>query len=122
MSEPVIDTVIYILLVISVGFGGIGVIGLILFPDIRSRMYTAFRATVIGISAIILSVILYAVSLFVSGGGDQYFTLILHSLFLLIIVAVANALVYKTILDRTKPVSTARSPQIRTGQQYHEIN
>ena len=108
MSEPVIDAVIYILLVISVGFGGIGVIGLILFPDIRSRMYTAFRATVIGISAIILSVILYAVSLFVSGGGDQYFTLILHSLFLLIIVAVANALVYKTILDRTKPVSNCQ--------------
>lgn len=110
MSEPVIDAVIYILLVISVGFGGIGVIGLLLFPDIRSRMYTAFRATVISVSAIILSVILYGVSLFVSDGGDQYITLILHSLILLIIVAAANGLVYKTILDRTKSVSNCQVP------------
>ena len=111
MSDPVIDAAIYILLVISVGFGGIGVIGLLLFPDIRSRMYTAFRATVICVSAIILSVILYAVSTFVSEGGEQYLTLILHSLCLLIIVAVANGLVYKTILDRIKRV---RNCQITT--------
>ncbi len=83
MSDPVIDAAIFILLVISVGFGGIGVIGLLLFPDIRSRMYTAFRATVISISAIILSVIIYALSTFISSGGDQYITLILHSLVLL---------------------------------------
>ena len=110
MSDPIIDAAIFILLVISVGFAGIGVIGLLLFPDIRSRMYTAFRATVIGISAIILSVITYALSTFISSGGDQYITLILHSLVLLIIVAVANGLVYKTILDRTKFVITCQAP------------
>jgi multisubunit Na+/H+ antiporter MnhG subunit len=110
MSDFSIDAVIFILLVLSVGFGGIGVIGLLLFPDIRSRMYTAFRATVISISAIILSVIIYALSTFVSSGGDQYITLILHSLVLLFIVAVANAVVYKTILDRIKSVNTCQVP------------
>jgi len=110
MSNPLIDAVIFILLVISVGFGAIGVLGLLLFPDIRSRMYTAFRATVISVSAIILSVIFYAVSLFNSGGGDQYITLVLHSLFLLFLAGVANGLVYKTILDRIKPVSNCQVP------------
>jgi len=108
MSDASVDAVIFILLVISVGFGGIGVIGLLLFPDIRSRMYTAFRATVISISAMILSVIIYALYTFISSGGDQYIVLILHSLVLLCIVAVANGLVYKTVLDRTKPVSTCQ--------------
>jgi multicomponent Na+:H+ antiporter subunit G len=110
MSDPAIDAAIFILLVISVGFGGIGVIGLLLFPDIRSRMYTAFRATVISISAIILSVIIYGLSTFISSGGDQYITLILHSLILLFIVAVANGIIYKTILDRTKFVMTCPTP------------
>jgi multisubunit Na+/H+ antiporter MnhG subunit len=114
MSDPAIDAAIFILLVISVGFGGIGVIGLLLFPDIRSRMYTAFRATVISISAIILSVIIYGLSAFISSGGDQYITLILHSLVLLFIVAVANGVVYKTILDRTKPVTSCRVPPEQT--------
>jgi multicomponent Na+:H+ antiporter subunit G len=114
MSDPAIDAAIFILLVISVGFGGIGVIGLLLFPDIRSRMYTAFRATVISISAIILSVVIYGLSAFNSSGGDQYITLILHSLVLLFIVAVANGVVYKTILDRTKPVTSCRVPPEQT--------
>jgi multisubunit Na+/H+ antiporter MnhG subunit len=114
MSDPAIDAAIFILLVISVGFGGIGVIGLLLFPDIRSRMYTAFRATVISISAIILSVIIYGLSAFISSGGDQYITLILHTLILLFIVAVANGVVYKTILDRTKPVTSCRVPPEQT--------
>ena len=110
MSDASVDAVIFILLVISIGFGGIGVIGLLLFPDIRSRMYTAFRATVISISAMILSVIIYALYSFISSGGDQYIILILHSLVLLCIVAVANGVVYKTILDRIKPVSTCQVP------------
>jgi len=106
MSAPYIDAAIIILLVISVGFGGIGVIGLLLFPDIRSRMYTAFRATVISISAITLSVIIYALFTFNSSGGDQYIALILHSIVFLFIIAVANGVVYKTILDRTKSATS----------------
>jgi hypothetical protein len=65
---------------------------------------------VIGISAIILSVITYALSAFISSGGDQYITLILHSLVFLCIVAVANGIVYKTIIDRTKFVITCPPP------------
>jgi multisubunit Na+/H+ antiporter MnhG subunit len=114
MSDPAIDAAIFILLVISVGFGGIGVIGLLLFPDIRSMMYTAFKATMISISAIILSVIIYGLSTFISSGGDQYITLILHSLILLFIVAVANGVVYKTILDRKKSVATCQVPPEQT--------
>ena len=102
MSSPFVDSIIFLLLFIGVGFGGISVIGLLLFPDIRSRMYTATRASLISISAITLSVILYALFELVSGGGNQYSTLILHTLVLIILVVVANVVVYMTITDRIK--------------------
>ncbi|MDD1700287.1 MAG: hypothetical protein LUQ04_05770 [Methanoregula sp.] len=106
MSDLIIDAGIFILLILSVGFGGIGVFGLLLFPDIRSRMYTAVRATLISIGTLILSVIIFALFIFLSGGGDQYSALIIHSMVLLSIVAVANAILYRTILSRTKTVNS----------------
>ena len=96
------DGIIFLLLVISVGFGGISVIGLLLFPDIRSRMYTATRASLISVSAITLSVILYALFEIISAGGPQYTTLLLHTLVLIIIVTGANVMMFMTISDHIK--------------------
>jgi multisubunit Na+/H+ antiporter MnhG subunit len=113
MSSLFIDSIIILLLVLSVGFGGVGVIGLLLFPDIRSRMYTSTRASLISVSAIIVSVITYSLFLLISGGGSQYGTLILHTLVLLIVVMVANVIMYQTISNRI-PIQNAC--QAQTGQ------
>jgi multisubunit Na+/H+ antiporter MnhG subunit len=102
MSSPFMDSIIFLLLVISVGFGGISVIGLLLFPDIRSRMYTATRASLISISAITLSVILYAFFELLSEGGAQYNTLVLHTLVLIIVVTGANVMMFRIISDHVK--------------------
>ena len=102
MSSPFMDVFIFLLLVISVGFGGISVIGLLLFPDIRSRMYTATRASLISISAITLSVILYAFFELLSEGGLQYTTLVLHTLVLIIVVTGANVMMFRIISDHVK--------------------
>ena len=103
-----VDAPIFILLILSVGFGGIGVIGLLLFPDIRSRTYTATRAAVISTSAMVSAVIFYAFFMVADGGGDQYFTLIFHILILLGIVIVANVLMQWTILGRRSPQGSCR--------------
>jgi multicomponent Na+:H+ antiporter subunit G len=116
MTEPLVDAVIFILLVLSAGFGGIGVIGLLVFPDIRTRMYTATRAPLISVGAMMLAAILYALSLFFAGGGDQYLTLIFHILVLLCVVVVANVLVYRMILGRTKPVSSCQVSSEQTEE------
>jgi multisubunit Na+/H+ antiporter MnhG subunit len=116
MSSPLIDSIIFLLLVISVGFGGISVIGLLLFPDIRSRMYTATRASLISVSAITVSVILYALFNLISGGGSQFNTLVLHTLVLIIVVAVANAMLYRMISERVKTQNTCRGqPEQKNG-------
>jgi multicomponent Na+:H+ antiporter subunit G len=96
------DGIIFLLLIISVGFGGISVIGLLLFPDIRSRMYTATRASLISVSAITLSVILYALFEILSMGGPQYTTLVLHTLVLIIVVTGANVIMFRVISDHVK--------------------
>jgi multicomponent Na+:H+ antiporter subunit G len=96
------DSIIFLLLVISVGFGGISVIGLLLFPDIRSRMYTATRASLISVSAITLSVILYALFEVFSGGSPQYTTLVLHTLVLIIVVTGANVMMFRMISEHVK--------------------
>jgi multisubunit Na+/H+ antiporter MnhG subunit len=120
MSDPFIDMVIFILLVLSVGFGGIGIIGLLLFPDIRSRMYTAFRATSISISTMVFSVIIYALYTIQIIRSDQYNTLILHSIILLCVVFVGNIVLYKTILDRTKTAGTCRLISDRNNKKNEE--
>jgi multisubunit Na+/H+ antiporter MnhG subunit len=105
MTDLLIDAVMFTLLVLSVGFAGIGVIGLLVFPDIRSRMYTATRAPVISICAMIVAVTVYALSMILSGGGDLYLALFMHVLVLLCIVVAANMLMYRIIRGRTKTMS-----------------
>jgi multisubunit Na+/H+ antiporter MnhG subunit len=117
VSSLFIDSSIFLLLVLSVVFGGISVIGLLLFPDIRSRMYTSTRASLISVSAIIVSVIAYGFFLLISGGGSQYGTLILHTLVLLLVVMGANVIMYKTISDRTYTPNTCQG---RTGQKNED--
>ncbi|MDD1695680.1 MAG: monovalent cation/H(+) antiporter subunit G [Methanoregula sp.] len=108
MSNPIIDGIIFLLLFIGVGFGAISVIGLLLFPDIRSRMYTATRASLISISAMMVSVILYALFMLSSGGGSQYTTLVLHIMVLIIVAVVANVMVYTTISRWIKTKTNGR--------------
>jgi multicomponent Na+:H+ antiporter subunit G len=118
MSDLFLDSIIIALLVISVGFGVIGVIGLLLFPDIRSRMFTASRATTISFCTITLAVIIYALYSLQFNGGDQYVTLVLHSVILLCIIIVANTVLYKMILDRTRIITNCRilSDQLKSDK------
>ncbi len=111
MTALIVDAGIIILLALSVGFGGIGIIGLFVFPDIRSRMYTATRAPVIGIGAMALAGILYALSMFPGGGGDPYLLLGIDCMVLIGIVITANLLIYRMILKRTPTVNSCELSQ-----------
>ena len=110
MSAFLIDAGIWLLLFVSVGFGGIGLIGLLLFPDTRSRQYTSCRATLISINALGLAVILFGLFAFMSRGGSQYLMLTLHTLLLLAVMVTANLLVSRAILNRTHVEYACQSP------------
>jgi multisubunit Na+/H+ antiporter MnhG subunit len=113
MSSLPADLVIWALLFIGTVFCGVGLMGLLIFPDTKSRMFTAFRATAIGLGAVVLAVITYGYSLVMIAGGDQYTGLILRTLFLAFVLAAGTWVMYGIIRKRTcreKPKSSDQVP------------
>ncbi len=102
MSSFPADIAIWILLFAGIVFLGIGIMGLLLFPDTRSRMFTAFRATAIGTGAVAVSVLIYAATLFATTGGSQYPALILRTLVAGAIVAAGLSILYRKIRANTR--------------------
>jgi multisubunit Na+/H+ antiporter MnhG subunit len=115
MSSLPADIIIWALLFVGTVFAGLGLMGLLIFPDTRSRMFTAFRATAIGLGAIAFAVITYAYTLFMTAGGDQYPALILRTLFLAFVLAAGTSVMYRTIRERThkeQPKSDGQLPSV----------
>lgn len=115
MSSLSADLVIWALLFAGTVFCGVSLMGLLIFPDTRSRMFTAFRAAAIGLGAMVLAVITYGYFQLLSAGGDQYLTLILRTLFLGIVLAAGMLTMYRIIRERTrggKPGSADQEPAV----------
>ena len=115
MSSLPADRVIWALLFVGTVFCGVSLMGLMIFPDTRSRMFTAFRATAIGLGAMVLAVITYGYSQLRSVGGDQYLTLLIRTLFLVIVLAAGTWMIYRIIRERTngkKPGSADQLPAV----------
>lgn len=102
MSDPVADLFIYLLLVTGVGFGGIALMGLLIFPDLHSRMYTALRASLICVVGAVGAAVVYVMSRLIGSGGDQYATFLIHALFLAGMMAVGIMVINRQVLDKTK--------------------
>ena len=105
MSALVVDVILYVLLIIGVGFGGIGVLGLLIFPDIRSRMFTGIRATLISCGAIILAGIIYGLFALYTRGGAQYVTFTIHVILFFIILVILNWVAARAIVQKTTDFS-----------------
>ena len=117
MSSLLIDLIIWILLIVGVGFGLISLIGLLLFPDTRSRMYTALRASLISIGATGIAVFIYGLNaLQTAGGGNQYITLLMHTVLLVVVVAIGNYVVSETILEKTRSIICNPAPEEKSGK------
>jgi multisubunit Na+/H+ antiporter MnhG subunit len=101
MSSLVFDLLIWTCLFVGIGFSILAFAGLLIFPDIRSRMYTATRASLISAGAISIAAILFGISGFLGNGGSQYGTLVIHAIFLLGILVIANICITRQILQRT---------------------
>jgi multisubunit Na+/H+ antiporter MnhG subunit len=102
MSSLPADVAIWGFLFIGVLFSVIGLMGLVIFPDTRSRMFTAFRATAIGLGAVAFAVLTYAFTLYTITGGEQYLALILRTLFLVSVLIVGTWMMYSIIRQRTR--------------------
>jgi multisubunit Na+/H+ antiporter MnhG subunit len=111
MSSLPADLGIWVLLFIGIIFSGFGLMGLLIFPDTKSRMFTAFRATAIGLGAVALAAIVYGFTMFMDTGGDQYPALILLTLLLVFVLAAGTKVMYRILRDRTLPGKTGNARQ-----------
>lgn len=105
MSSFFADILIWILLAAGTGFGLLGFVGLLIFPDIRSRMFTASRATLISVTMVILAVIIFGINGFIEHNGDLYTALVIHTLFLFGILVIANVIISRILLEQVPPAA-----------------
>jgi multicomponent Na+:H+ antiporter subunit G len=97
MIEWAVEAILYILLIAAIGFGGISVIGLLIFPDIRSRTFTGLRAGIIALALVSAAGIWYGIFLWVTTGGMQYLLFALAAILMLVLVVVANRIAADTV-------------------------
>lgn len=124
MSSLPVDLGIWVLLFTGVIFSGFGLMGLMIFPDTKSRMFTAFRATGIGLAAVVLAVITYGYLMLTTTGGDQYSALIIHMLFLAFVLAagtwVMHGIIRESIRKETPKIAcepqAASDPGTKDGE------
>jgi multicomponent Na+:H+ antiporter subunit G len=88
---PAIDIVIYIFLIIGVVFNTLGVIGLLRFPDLYTRMHATTKATTFGSIFTSLAVIVYGLYQFFTVNDSQYLTLAIHAFLAAACLAFTNA-------------------------------
>ena len=110
MSGWVLDVVITLLLIAAAGFGAIAVIGLLLFPDIRSRSFTGLRAGILATALVTLVGICYGIFAWASSGYQQfqYLEYALGAVVILVLVIVLNRVATGVLCHASVP---PRSPE-----------
>jgi len=110
MSSLILDIVISLLLLVAVGFGAISVIGLLLFPDIRSRSFTGLRAGMLAITLTAISGISFGIYQWLELGGLQYAEFAFGACFLLALTIVLNRIATDLVCRDSAPVIPASLP------------
>jgi multisubunit Na+/H+ antiporter MnhG subunit len=114
MSSLAADIAIWVLLASGTLFAGIGIMGLMIFPDTRSRMFTAFRASAIALGAVAMAAIVYGSTLFAETGSDLYPGFMVRTLFLVLVLTIGTWMMYG-ILRKKAAGMPAAGGQPKTG-------
>jgi len=99
MSSFLFDIAIWILLFAAFVFGVLGFFGLLIFPDIRSRMFTASRASLIAAGLVIASAFFYGINAYQETGQDIYLALLSHTALLTIVLCAGTVVVTRILKD-----------------------
>jgi multicomponent Na+:H+ antiporter subunit G len=85
------DTIIMICLGIGLLFNALGVIGILRFPDVYTRLHAETKTTTFGTIFISLAVIVYGATRAMQGEASTYLTLSVHTFIALVALAFTNA-------------------------------
>ncbi len=87
----ILNVLIWVALFIGMIFNALGVIGILRFPDVYTRLHADTKATTFGSIFTSLAVILYAAGQFFSTMDEQFAMLAFHSVIAVVVLAVTNA-------------------------------
>ncbi len=85
------ETIVLILLAIGLFFNALGIIGILRFPDMYTRLHASTKSTTFGTIFIGLAIVVYAGATYLGSADAQYLMLILHVLIAIFALAITNA-------------------------------
>jgi len=87
----ILTLLIWVALAIGLTFNTLGVIGILRFPDVYTRLHADTKATTFGSIFTSLAVILYAAGQYCSTSDGPYASLVLHTLIAVVVLTITNA-------------------------------
>ncbi len=87
----IVEILVLICIIIGLVFNTLGIIGLIRFPDVYTRMHATTKSTTFGSIFLCLGVIIYGIATLLGTGDSQYLMLILHTILAVFALAISNA-------------------------------
>jgi multicomponent Na+:H+ antiporter subunit G len=87
----VVDLIVAICLAIGLIFNTLGVIGILRFPDVYTRLHAETKTTTFGTIFIGIAVVVYGLSQLFGTGEGQYLTLSIHTVIAVVALAFTNA-------------------------------
>lgn len=87
----ILATSIWISLIICMTFNALGVVGILRFPDVYTRLHADTKATTFGSIFTSLAVVLYAAGEYLKNADGQYAMLALHTILAVVVLCFTNA-------------------------------
>ena len=87
----ILATLIWISLAVGLAFNALGVIGILRFPDVYTRLHADTKATTFGSIFTSLAVVLYGAARYFQTLDGQYAALVLHTIIAVVVLAITNA-------------------------------
>jgi len=87
----ILNILLGLALLIGLFFNTLGIVGILRFPDVYTRLHADTKATTFGSIFISLAVILYGASQYFATLDGQYAALAFHTLVAVVVLAITNA-------------------------------
>jgi multicomponent Na+:H+ antiporter subunit G len=86
-----VNVLIWVSMLIGLFFNTMGILGILRFPDVYTRLHADTKATTFGSIFTSLAVVIYGINQFFSTTDGQYAALTLHTIIAVIVLAITNA-------------------------------
>jgi hypothetical protein len=103
MMDILMDLLLTLLLLAAIGFAGISLMGLLIFPDIRSRSFTGLRAGIISLALVAAAGVCYGLYTWVNTGGMQYLLFVVAAVLAVLILGILSWKAAGSIGDNGSP-------------------